>query len=172
MVYQGQMFNAFRDGKVMVCKRQCSTCIFGPKSPIGEERRNEMVQEATRRESAIICHATLGGDNAVCRGFFERHKTAPLQIAERLGVLQEVNGVGFVACSAKGCWRTLKAGTVFCLNHQPSLTESQKAAEKKRVREFFAAREWHEDRKKWREEVEDELRALAEFEARHAARLL
>jgi hypothetical protein len=27
---------------------------------------------------------TLGGGNSVCRGFFDRHKTTPLQIAERL----------------------------------------------------------------------------------------
>jgi hypothetical protein len=27
------------------------------------------------------------GGNSVCRGFFDRHKTAPLQIAERLGFI-------------------------------------------------------------------------------------
>lgn len=26
-------------------------------------------------------------DNAVCRGFFDRHKTTPLQLAERLGLV-------------------------------------------------------------------------------------
>jgi hypothetical protein len=44
-----------------------------------------MVRDATRRDSCIPCHETLGGDDWVCRGFFDLHATAPLQIAERLG---------------------------------------------------------------------------------------
>jgi hypothetical protein len=51
-------------------------------------RVEAMVKEATRRESAIVCHATLGGKQAVCRGFYNQHATAPLQIAQRLGMLE------------------------------------------------------------------------------------
>lgn len=51
-----------------------------------------MVREATKNESAIVCHATLGTkENAVCRGFFDKHPTAPLQIAERLGFVELVD---------------------------------------------------------------------------------
>lgn len=50
-----------------------------------------MVKDATKNESAIICHSTLTGDNAVCRGFFDKHPTAPLQIAERLGFIELVD---------------------------------------------------------------------------------
>jgi len=90
MVYQGKMFNAYRDGQVVVCQRQCRTCIFGPESPIEKDRRNEMITEATRRESAIICHSTLGADNAVCRGFYDRHDTIPLRLARMMNKIHEV----------------------------------------------------------------------------------
>ena len=49
-----------------------------------------MVVEARANESAIICHSTLyrnDVNNAVCRGFYDRHRTQPLQIAERLDLV-------------------------------------------------------------------------------------
>ena len=48
----------------------------------------EMVEEATKNGSTIICHQTLAGDNSACRGFFDKYKTQPLQIAERLGLVK------------------------------------------------------------------------------------
>ena len=51
-------------------------------------RVKEMVSQAKRLDSVIVCHATLGTrKNAVCRGFFDAHATAPLQIADRLGMI-------------------------------------------------------------------------------------
>lgn len=50
-----------------------------------------MIAQATKRQSAIICHDTLGGySNAVCRGFYDLYPTQPLQVATRLGMLSEV----------------------------------------------------------------------------------
>ncbi len=52
-----------------------------------------MVADAKAADSAIICHSTLyepNVHNAVCRGFFDRYPTAPLQIAERLGLVEWV----------------------------------------------------------------------------------
>ena len=88
--------NAYRNGKVHVCRSMCPTCIFRPgnKMHLHPGRVEQMVSDATANESAIICHDTLYGDgpqaNAVCRGFFDRHKTSALQIAERLGVVELV----------------------------------------------------------------------------------
>lgn len=53
-------------------------------------RKDQMVRDAIRHESAIGCHSTLRSDQAVCRGFFEAHKTSPLQIAERMGMMELV----------------------------------------------------------------------------------
>lgn len=50
-----------------------------------------MVKGAKEDESAIICHSTLDGPNAVCRGFFDRHPTQPLQVAERLGLVEYID---------------------------------------------------------------------------------
>lgn len=85
--------NAYRDGKVHVCRKMCPTCIFRPgnKMKLHRGRVRGMVDETKRDESAIICHATLDGDNAVCKGFYDKHPTQPLQIAERLDIIKEVD---------------------------------------------------------------------------------
>jgi hypothetical protein len=85
--------NAYRDGKVHVCERLCDTCVFRPDNlmRLGPGRLAVMVRDASANESAIICHSTLyeeGVDNAVCRGFFDRHPTQPLQAAARLGLIE------------------------------------------------------------------------------------
>lgn len=83
--------NVYRDGKVHVMERQCSTCIFGAKSPIGDERRKGMVSEATRGDSTIVCHSTLHrGDvgHAACRGFFNLGVSSTLRMAEGMGVIE------------------------------------------------------------------------------------
>lgn len=88
--------NTFRDGKVHVKGAMCKTCIFRPgnKMSLEEGRVEEMVKSATAEGGAIICHSTLHTKgpkkHAVCRGFFDGHKTGPLQIAERLGFIKEV----------------------------------------------------------------------------------
>lgn len=86
------MKNTYRDGKVHLMKQMCPTCIFRPgnKMQLENGRVEEMVAAATRDNSAIICHSTLDVDNAVCRGFFDRHATQTLRIAERLNVIVEV----------------------------------------------------------------------------------
>jgi hypothetical protein len=82
----------YRDGKVHVCDRECSTCVFrkGNLMHLRAGRLRGMIEEAVEAQSAIVCHKTLSGENAACRGFFDRHRTGPLQIAERLGMIEYV----------------------------------------------------------------------------------
>lgn len=91
------MHNAFRDGSVHVCASKCSTCIFRPGNPmkLEEGRVDRMVRESIEAGSGIICHQTLDGDNAVCRGFFDvhKHEVQALQLAERLSMMTEVEPV-------------------------------------------------------------------------------
>lgn len=84
--------NTYRDGKVYVCAEECATCIFrkGNLMQLQPGRVRQMVDDARRDESTIVCHKTLDGDHAVCRGFFDRYPTQPLQIAERLGLIVEI----------------------------------------------------------------------------------
>lgn len=81
--------NAYRDGRVHVCESECSTCIFRPGNlmRLRPGRVRQMVDQARADDSAIICHNTLGDDNAVCRGFYDRYPTQPLQIATRLDLV-------------------------------------------------------------------------------------
>jgi len=99
-----------------VCKRMCPTCIYRPDTPL-EEARRRMETEAIATDTWITCHSTLdeqimvevpyddedgdtywepeeewvvdiGGNQAVCRGYFDRHGGGNLgRIAERLGFL-------------------------------------------------------------------------------------
>lgn len=84
--------NAYRGGKVHVKARMCETCIFRPGNlmRLPEGRVEGMVADAKRKESAIICHSTLGTKaGAVCRGFFDRHSTIPLRLAQIRGDIEE-----------------------------------------------------------------------------------
>lgn len=82
--------NVYRDGYVHVCREMCTTCVFRPGNlmQLRPGRVRGMVDQAKAHETAIICHKTLDGDNAVCRGFFDHHPTTPLQLAERLGLVR------------------------------------------------------------------------------------
>lgn len=58
-------------------------------------RLRGMIDEARASDGCIPCHKRLRNagfteGDAVCRGFFDRYPTAPLQIAERLGLIEEV----------------------------------------------------------------------------------
>ena len=81
--------NVYRDGRVHVQADLCSTCVFRPGNLMSLKagRVRDMVDEAREGDSAIVCHQTLEGDNSVCRGFFDRWATPPLQLAERLDMI-------------------------------------------------------------------------------------
>lgn len=86
----------FTDGKVHVQKRMCDTCIFRPGNlmHLEEGRVESMVAETQMSVGGNIpCHKTTHGQKqqqAVCRGFFDRHSTPLLQIAHRIGVVEFV----------------------------------------------------------------------------------
>jgi len=78
----------FRDDHVHVMAERCQTCIFRPGNlmSLRRGRVRQMVDDATRLNSCIVCHDTSDTkEPAVCRGFFELHPTAALRIAELLG---------------------------------------------------------------------------------------
>jgi hypothetical protein len=80
----------YREGTIHVQHEMCETCIFRPGNlmHLNRGRVAGMVRSAKAKESCIICHETLGDHKqSVCRGFFDRHATFPLQIAERLNMI-------------------------------------------------------------------------------------
>jgi hypothetical protein len=67
--------NVFRDDHVHVCARMCDTCIFhsGNRMQLKSGRVREMVDSARSKEGGtIVCHSTLDGNNAICRGYWDR----------------------------------------------------------------------------------------------------
>ena len=56
--------------------------------------RDHMIQKAVSDDACIPCHETTEAwhgkrrRESVCRGFFDKYKTQPLQIAERLGFIE------------------------------------------------------------------------------------
>jgi hypothetical protein len=82
----------YRDGKVHVRARMCATCIFHPgnRMDLQPGRVEGMVRQALRQDSQIPCHDTLDGPQAVCRGFWDRHKldVFPLRLALALDCVE------------------------------------------------------------------------------------
>jgi hypothetical protein len=83
----------FVNGKVHVRRTMCATCIFRPGNLMNltDDRVNQMVIDATRKEGTIPCHKHLYDDQPiepVCRGFFDKHSTPLLQVADRLGYIE------------------------------------------------------------------------------------
>ena len=81
----------YRDGRVHVQSRLCDTCIFRPGNLmyLAPGRVEAMVAHCLKEDSVIPCHETLGGDEAVCRGFFNRHQrdVYPLRLAGLIDAL-------------------------------------------------------------------------------------
>jgi len=82
----------FVEGRVHVRRRMCSTCIFGPRSPVDDERVAEMIEQCGD-EGAVPCHHHLGDEvEPVCAGFVEHAGNLPLRLAHALDVVTLVDG--------------------------------------------------------------------------------
>lgn len=75
----------------------CPTCIFRPGNlmKLQPGRFQGMVRDSLAADAAITCHSTLYDQTrqeAVCRGFWDRYKTASLtlRLALMLGNVTEV----------------------------------------------------------------------------------
>lgn len=88
---------------VRVCFERCDTCIFhaGNRMHLQPGRVKDMLEQVREHDSCIPCHKTLDRPKqAVCRGQFDALKTAPLQIAERLGLIVWIDSVGDIIDAA------------------------------------------------------------------------
>jgi hypothetical protein len=84
--------NVADENGVRVMKKRCATCIFRPGNLmfLNRGRLKDLVEQVEKMDGCIPCHETLDDEiQAVCRGQFEAMKTAPLQIAERMGAIVE-----------------------------------------------------------------------------------
>jgi hypothetical protein len=85
------------DGRVRINSKMCDTCIFGAHSPVDKERSSGMLEECNQTSGAIPCHHTLDDKfQNVCAGFAVRTSSGPIQIAQRLGLVNKYE---------PSCWR-------------------------------------------------------------------
>lgn len=77
------------DHFVRVHAHPCSTCIFGPNSPVTRERAEEMRTKAEAGQGMIPCHHTLDQPmQNICRTYFNRTTVGLIQVADRLGYVR------------------------------------------------------------------------------------
>jgi hypothetical protein len=92
--------NVFRDDRLHVMSKKCSTCIYRPGNlmRLNPGRKDQMETEAVAEQGTIPCHKTLDGDMAICRGFFDtqKHNVGLLSAAERIGIVKEVDADDYV----------------------------------------------------------------------------
>lgn len=75
-----------------VNRRQCSTCIFGPKSPISPERFDQLKAQWAEEDIVQTCHhSSMYGEQVGCRGHYEAARRGelphPMQgIAQDMGL--------------------------------------------------------------------------------------
>lgn len=85
--------DVFRDGRVHVKARGCSTCIFraGNLMALQEGRVEQMCRDADEAHSAIVCHDTLDQTHqAICRGYFDRRSSMTVRLALALDLVEFV----------------------------------------------------------------------------------
>ncbi len=80
----------YYNGKVHVRATMCETCIFRPGNlmQLHPGRVAGMVRDARAKDSCIPCHGTTyeqAPQEAVCRGFYDKHPTIPLRLARSNG---------------------------------------------------------------------------------------
>lgn len=88
--------------KSRLLSKQCATCVFRPGNlmRLSDGRLRDLVAQARRDESFIVCHDTLPHHRypdvkpAICRGFADRYSTQALQVIERLFGFIEVDPPG------------------------------------------------------------------------------
>lgn len=89
------MTGVYRDGLVHVQADRCPTCIFRPGNlmHLDPGRVRGMVEECLADDAGNIpCHDTLGGPEAICRGFWDGYadRQAVLRLAVAMGIVKEV----------------------------------------------------------------------------------
>ncbi len=74
-----------------VMSEMCQTCIFGAKSPISQERFEELKRIWERKSVVQECHvATIQDERVACRGHFNMYLTNPAMPYPLDGIQQEL----------------------------------------------------------------------------------
>lgn len=92
VIYPENGMGPARDGAVFIMRNRCETCIFHPGNRMHLKPGvvAEMKRSADERGTCIVCHEGMDTPQAaVCRGYYDSHNSALLQVAERLLLIKE-----------------------------------------------------------------------------------
>jgi hypothetical protein len=99
--------------KTRLLAEPCPTCILNParlRIKLSSERIREFIRGTLAKDSYVVCHSTLPGVAppgvmpAVCRGFYDRYSTTPLQLMERLWGFVEVPAIKPIEFGIRRYW--------------------------------------------------------------------
>lgn len=90
-VYPPDGLGPFRDGAVHVNAEMCATCIFRPGNlmDLNPGTVARMKNSADSSGTCIVCHENMNTPSAaVCRGYYDSHKSLLLIRAEAAGIIR------------------------------------------------------------------------------------
>ena len=74
-----------------VMSRKCDQCLLTPARIVSAARMREIVKTCRKRDVSFICHKSPEGREIACRGHFDTGVGQMSRIAERLGMLLQVD---------------------------------------------------------------------------------
>lgn len=72
--------------------RQCGGCLFSPSRIVSGQRAAQLIKDCARKDVSFLCHlGTMEGREIACRGHFDTGVGQMSRIAERLGMVVEID---------------------------------------------------------------------------------
>lgn len=73
--------------KLMVCRKRCNECLFGPNKVVGDLSKERILKEIDAgKYSYFVCHkgSLTQNDQLVCRGWYDANPTAKIVIFAKI----------------------------------------------------------------------------------------
>ena len=75
-----------------VMSRKCDQCLMTKDRIVSGRRAAQLVEECRRKDQSFLCHkGTMEGRKIACRGHFDTGVGQFSRIAERLGMIVEID---------------------------------------------------------------------------------
>lgn len=70
----------------------CGKCLFGKNKLVTENRKSSILNGCSHMDAHFECHeGTLKGEKIVCAGFYKKHSSQGIRIAQRLNMVKMVD---------------------------------------------------------------------------------
>lgn len=84
-----------------VMSRKCDQCLMTPQRIVSGARMKQLVRQCRQRDRSFICHKSPEGRQIACRGHFDTGVGQLSRVAERLGMVREVDPESLFPLSAE-----------------------------------------------------------------------